>query len=71
MAAEVNHTMTHVQKSQPQYRTNFQSRVRAEPTGVGEGLELNVKYFISLAGILKLVQIVSAINQWQCIKQLI
>lgn len=63
MPAEIIHTTTHMQKGgqNAEYTGSFQTRIKARSTGVGEDLELNAKYFATLPGILKLIQIVSAL----------
>ncbi len=57
MPAEL-HT-THVEKSPSKYSAAFTVRARVQPTEVGEGLQLNARYFASIPGIIKIVQLVS------------
>lgn len=57
MQQELNVNQMH--KSQPRYSGQMMTRVKVESTGVGDGLELNERYFLTLPGIIKIVQIVS------------
>jgi hypothetical protein len=58
MPVEVHHS-TEVQKGPPAYSSAFTVRAEAQPTGVGEGLALNHRYFATIPGALKLLQVVS------------
>lgn len=60
---EVIETTT-IQKSPAHYSASFATRTRVEPTGVGEELELNHRYFGTLPGFLKLLQVVSTISRF-------
>ena len=53
------HVRTDVEKGPPAYSSAFTGRAVAEPTGVGEGLKLNHKYFFTIPGLLKILQFVS------------
>lgn len=69
MPAEVPvvHTV-HVDKSPPKYSAGFTVRARAQPTSVGEGLELNARYFATIPGIIKIVEVVSFLEETSCCK---
>jgi len=66
MPAEVVHSSS-VEKGPPQYSTAFTIRTRAVDSGVGEGLQLNGRYFITFPGIIKIVQVIIAIVCMSCI----
>lgn len=59
MPVEVQHS-TDVEKGPPTYSSAFAVRASAQATGVGEELVLNHRYFASIPGILKLIQVVSS-----------
>ena len=57
MPAEVV-TTSHVQKSPPKWSGNFAIKTKVESVPIGEELRLNLEYFRTVPGILKLVQLV-------------
>mgnify|MGYP007030524578 CR=1 FL=1 len=59
MPIESMTTTSHVHKSHPSWSAAVAVRGKIEPTGVGDDLELNPKYFVTLPGIIKLIEIVS------------
>ncbi|XP_054164774.1 uncharacterized protein LOC128962425 [Oppia nitens] len=65
MPAEV--VSTHVQKSPPNYSGSFAIKTKVESVPIGEELRLNLSYFTTIPGILKLVQLVIAIVCMACI----
>ncbi len=57
MPAEVI-TSTHVQKGHPNYSASFAVKTKVESTGIGDELRLNLEYFKSIPGIIKIIQLV-------------
>lgn len=57
MPTEMVHPIN-VEKGQPSYSSRLNVTTRATTVAVGEGLELNPRYFASTPGILKIVQLV-------------
>lgn len=53
------HRSVEVEKGPPTYTAAFGVRGSVQTTGVGEELVLNPRYFASIPGILKLIQVVS------------
>lgn len=52
-------TTSQVQKGHPSYSASIAVKGKVESTGVGDDLRLNPKYFLTLPGIIKMMQIVS------------
>jgi hypothetical protein len=57
MPAEVI-TTTHVQKGNPNYSASFAVKTKVESVGIGDELRLNLEYFKSIPGIIKIIQLV-------------
>jgi len=57
MPAEVI-TSSHVQKGNPNYSASFAVKTKVETVGIGEELRLNLEYFKSIPGIIKIVELV-------------
>jgi len=65
--SSVDGPVTYVQREAPHYSAAMTVRAKAQSTGVGEELHLNPRYFVTISGILKLVQLLLAIIALCCV----
>lgn len=58
--SSIDGPVTYVQREAPRYSAAMTVRAKAQSTGIGEELHFNPRYFATISGIIKLVQLVSA-----------
>ena len=57
--SSIDSPVNYVTREAPHYSAAMTIRAKAQSTGVGEDLYFNPKYFTTISGIIKLIQLVS------------